>query len=454
MKRIVFLLLLFTILSLNAQEEKSKGILLTNVQIFNGIDKETIHGDLLIDHNKIAKISNRSLSSDTLENIEIIDGKGKFVMPGLIDAHTHITFEDIDVPLSEVMSQVDWGTLNIIATEAAKRQVLRGFTTIRNMGGNAIPLSRQIDNGTIPGPRIYPSGAFISQSGGHGDFGGVNDVPRTSDNLSYTERMGFTAIADGPDQVLRRTREQLRQGATQIKLMAGGGISSDFDPIDVSQYTEKEFKAAVSAAENFGTYVGVHAYTPDAIQTAIKAGVKTIEHGHLLDEETAKLMAEKGAWLSIQPFMMEEENSYPQGSENAKKRDYVYGKTDTAYGLAKKYNVKTAWGTDLFGGKEKADMENDRLVGLKNWFSPYDILKMVTSNNAEMLRLSGPRNPYQEGPLGELTEGAYADLILMNGNPLEDIDLLADPQNNFLLIIKNGKVYKNTLSNKRFGTEL
>lgn len=447
--RLYFIFFLITF-SVTSQKKDLPIILIKNVEIFDGINQKTINGDILIEGNMISKISKSNISS-TSKNVLVIDGEGKFVMPGLIDAHTHISMEGI--PIGSAM--VDWGTVNIISTQAAKHRLLHGFTTLRNMGGNAIPLAKQIDKGTVPGPRIYPSGAFISQSGGHGDFDDITAVPRTSDNLSYSERQGISAIADGADEVLKRTREQLRQGATQIKLMAGGGIGSSYDPIDVTQYSLKEFEAAVLAAENFGTYVGVHAYTPQAIQIAIEAGVRTIEHGHLLDEETAKIMAEKGVWLSIQPFMIEEQNDYPIDSPSREKRDYVYGHTDEVYKIAKKYKVKTAWGTDLTG-KQKIDRRNDltRLVGLKKWFSPYEALKMVTSTNAEMLRLSGPRNPYQQGRLGELTEGAYADLIIVKGNPLRDFDLLNNPEDNLLLIMKDGKVYKNLLNDIKFDTTL
>lgn len=450
MKNSLYFIFFLLAYSVTAQQEDSKTILIKNIEIFDGINERTIKGNILIEGNKISKISKKDISYDS-KDVKIIDGEGKFVMPGMIDAHTHIGMEGIAMG----SATVDWGTANIISTQAAKHRLLHGFTTLRNMGGNAIPLAKQIDKGTVPGPRIYPSGAFISQSGGHGDFDNITAVPRTSDNLSYSERQGIVAIADGADQVLKRTREQLRQGATQIKLMAGGGIGSSYDPIDVTQYSLEEFKAAVLAADNFGTYVGVHAYTPRAIQIAIEAGVKTIEHGHLMDEETAKKMATKGVWLSIQPFIIEEQNDYPIGSPSREKRDYVYGHTDEVYKIAKKHKVKTAWGTDLTG-KQKIDRRNDlsRLVGLKKWFTPYEALKMVTSINAEMLRLSGPRNPYQEGKLGELTEGAYADLIIINGNPLKEFDLLNNPEENFLLIMKDGKVYKNSLNDMKFDTTL
>lgn len=438
---LLLLLSLFALSSVSAQEKNK--ILIKNVNIFDGIHEETIKGNILIKNNKIDKVSRTSISVKENELIETVNGQGKHVIPGLIDAHTHVTSED----LTPEWRDSDWGLINLIAGKAAKRQLARGFTTIRNMGGNAIPVSKAIDHGFIDGPRIFPSGAFISQSGGHGDNGSSNDVPRTPDDLSYAEQNGETAIADGVPEVLKRTREQFRQGATQIKLMAGGGISSDYDPIDVAQFTEKEFKAAVSAAENFDSYVAVHVYTPEATQTAIKAGIKCIEHGHLIDDETAKLMAQEGVWWDIQPFI-DDEDAPPFSGENKRKWKEVSKGTDNAYKLAKKYNVKTAFGTDITGNPDRADLEGKWLTKLKKWYSPYEILKMATSDNAKLLRLSGERNPYNEGKLGEITEGAYADLLLVDGNPLKDIDLVANPDKNFLLIIKDGDIHKNKTKEK------
>src|ERR1700744_4226573 len=211
-----------------------------------------------------------------------------------------------------------------------------------------------IDQGIAKGPRIYPSGATISQTGGHGDFGMPTDVPKDiAAPLSYMEKSGMTIIADGADQGLMRTREQLRLGATQIKVMAGGGVASAYDPLDVTQDTEPEIKAAVDAADNWGTYVAVHAYTPKAITESVNAGVKCIEHGQLMDDATAKLLAQKGVWLSLQPFLDDEDaNPHPEGSENRKKQLQMTSGTDNAYALAKKYKIKTAWGTDcLFDAK-------------------------------------------------------------------------------------------------------
>lgn len=419
-----------------------KSILITNVQIFNGRDNQISPGNVLITGNQITRISDKPIPVNKSTNTSIIDGKGKFLMPGLIDAHAHTLMDAI--PLQVVLTS-DIGYLNLFAAASAEKQLLRGFTSVRDVGGPSFSLKRAIDEGLVKGPRIYPSGATVSQTGGHGDFGGYTDVPRVPGQLSYLERSGLTIIADGADQVLMRTRELLRQGATQIKVMAGGGVASNYDPLDVNQYTEAEIKAAVSAATAWNTYVTVHAYTPTAMQAAIQAGVKCIEHGQLADEATAKLMAEKGIWWSLQPFLDDEDAiPFPEGSDARKKQLTMVQGTDNAYALAKKYNIKTAFGTDCLFDPKLAARQGAQLAKMVRWYTPFEVLRMATSNNAELLALSGPRNPYPL-KLGVIEEGAYADLILVDGNPLENIQLVADPDKKFLLIMKDGIIYKNTL---------
>lgn len=444
LKPILFILLLLFCLVLGAQTMNPTKILITDVNIFNGKENKLTKGNILIEGNIIKSISGNPIPVDRSAKTQIINGAGKYVIPGLIDAHTHLLLESIS-PAQAMMS--DFAFLNLFAAKAAEKQLLRGFTTVRDLGGGSLSLAKAIDMGLVIGPRVFASGAFISQTGGHGDLGLPTDVPRKIGELSYIEQNGVTAIADGVDQVLMRSREQLRQGATQLKLMAGGGVASSYDPIDVTQYTEAEFKAAVSAAESWGTYVTVHAYTPDAITTAIKAGVKCIEHGQLADEATVKLMAEKGIWWSLQPFLDDEDaNPYAEGSANRKKQLEVSNGTDNAYLLAKKYKVKLAWGTDCLSDAKMAARQGKKLTKITRWFTPFEVLKMATHDNAQLLNLSGKRSPYQQGKLGELSEGAYADLIVVDGNPLENIQLIEDPETNFKVIMKNGVVYKNTMA--------
>lgn len=416
--------------------------LFQNVRIFDGkSDKLTAPSNVLVRGNLIEKISIDPIPTDRRADTIIIDGGGKTLMPGLIDAHVHTMMESI--PLMTGLTS-DIGYVTLVAARAAEKQLLRGFTSVRDLGGAAMSLKTAIDQGLHHGPRIYPSGATISQTGGHGDFRMPNEVPEDSNApLTYMEKTGMTMIADGPDEVLKRVREQLRNGATQIKLMAGGGVSSSYDPLDVAQYTSAEFAAAVSAAENWGTYVTVHAYTPKAIRTAVEAGVKCLEHGQLIDEDTAKFIADKGVWWSLQPFMEDPDvpSTFPEGSPNRIKQLQMFAGTDAAYQLAKKYKIKTAFGTDMLFSPANAGTQGKQLTRLTKWYSNAEILKMATSQNAELLALCGPRNPYPN-KLGVVEQGAYADLLLVDGDPLTNINLVVDPDRNFTVIMKDGVIYK------------
>jgi imidazolonepropionase-like amidohydrolase len=322
---------------------------------------------------------------------------------------------------------------------------MRGFTTVRDLGGPTFGLKRAIDEGIVTGPRIYPSGAVITVTSGHGDFRQPFEVPRIiGGTLTRMEQIGGSMVADSPDEVRVRVREQLMLGATQIKLTGGGGVASPHSPLDVSTFTEPELRAAVEAAENWGTYVTVHAYTPASIQRAIAAGVKCIEHGHLMDEPTARLIAERNIWLSTQPFPNEIADAFPPGSfERAKALEVIAG-TDRTYALAKKYKLKTVFGTDILFSQKQAQRQGELLAKLVKWFTPAETLIMATGTNAQLLAMSGKRNPYP-GKLGVIEEGALADLLLVEGNPLENIQLIADPATNFVVIMKDGKVYKNNI---------
>lgn len=442
MKWILFSCMLFASGTLSAQDTKPSVILLNNVRIFTGKDAAPFNGNVLVTGNIITKISAGPIATDRSMNTTIIDGKGQFLMPGLIDAHYHCMFANVS---QMVVLSKDFGFVAIMAAANAKEMLMRGFTSVRDMGGPVFGLKDAIDAGVTPGPRIWPSGAFISQTGGHGDFRLPYEIPKgANEPLSYSERIRAAAIADGTSAVLLRAREQLMAGASQLKLMAGGGVMSTYDPIDVSQYTEAEFHAAVEAADNWGTYVTVHAYTPKAIQTAIKAGVKCIEHGQMADEATAKMIAEKGVWWSLQPFI-DDEDSNPASGENREKQLEMHSGTDEAFAFAKKYKVKMAWGTDALFNAKLAKRQGARLVAMTRWFQPAEILRIATKNNGELLALSGRRAPYK-GKLGVLEEGALADMILVNGDPTKEIKLMEDPEKNLSLIMKDGVIYKNTLS--------
>jgi imidazolonepropionase-like amidohydrolase len=422
------------------QAPPSSSVLFENVRVFNGSgERLSAPSNVLVVGNRIAAISSEAIEVPAGTSVMRISGDGRTLMPGLIDAHTHIMFGSLS---QSTLLTADIGFVHIAAGRAATEMLMRGFTSVRDVGGPVFGVKRAIDAGLLPGPRIWPSGAFLSQTGGHGDFRLPNELPARPGDHSFSERTGAAVIADDADTVRKRTRELLALGASQIKLMAGGGVSSSYDPLDVTQYTVPELRAAVEAADNWGTYVTVHAYTPRAVRQAIEAGVMCIEHGHLLDGETAKLMRERGVWWSLQPFTDDRPSSFPEGSPNRRKQLQLYGGTDNAFALAKKYGIKTAWGTDILFDAAAATRQGAMLTKMVRWYTPAEVLKMATADNAELLALSGLRSPYP-GRLGVVEEGALADLLLVDGDPIENIRLIEDPAKNLLVIMKDGAVYKN-----------
>jgi len=413
-------------------------LLIENVDVFDGISpKLRKNTRVLVINDEISAIG--TLPKNLPSQLVVIDGKGKTLMPGLIDAHWHTLMAAASF---KEISEGDESYLHTLAAVEATHTLMRGFTTVRDVASPAFGLKKAIDANLLDGPRIYPSGAGISQTSGHGDLRHRYTPPKTfGGSPSRWESLGLMSVADGEAEVLTAVREQLRQGAVHIKIMGGGGISSIADPLESIQFTTKEIAAAVQAAADFGTYVTAHIYTSAAAQRAIAAGVKSIEHGHLLDETTLKLMAKKGVWLSTQPFHLEEFPAYFNASQKEKMRLVTQG-TAKLYRLAKKHDVKVAFGTDLLFSPQKAALQNQELAKLQQWLTPYEILNMATAKNGEFLRLTGARNPYPK-KLGVVAVGAYADLLLINGNPLDDINLLTDPKKNISVIIKNGKVVKN-----------
>ena len=420
-----------------AAQDKSQ-TLFVNVNVFDGRNSQLQRGvNVLVDGGKIAAIEQGTLSAPP--GATVINGAGRTLMPGLIDNHVHI-FMSASTEQQLLLPQSTPEVLNARAAQAAKEMLLRGFTSVRDMGGPVFALKRSIDSGTSIGPRIYASGAMVSQTSGHGDSRLPNERSRRwGGQVSRGELLGVGFIADGRDEVLTATRENLRAGASQIKVMAGGGAASAYDPLDVAQYTLDELKAAVDAASDWNTYVTVHAYTPVAVRRAVEAGVKCIEHGQLLDEPTLKLLGEKGIWLSLQALDEAPATAKPDVRE--KKHTVVEG-TDNAFKWAKKYAVKLAWGTDFLFNPAQNKNQNSDILKLKAWFAPAEVLKLVTHDNAQLLALSGPRNPYS-GKLGVVEVGAHADLLLVNGDPTTNLDLVADPDKNFKVIMKGGRIFKN-----------
>lgn len=418
-----------------AATQEAQSTLFTNVRVFDG-SSAFLFGptNVLVEGNTIARIG----EGVTAPGARVIDGTGRTLMPGLIDVHVHLTFGSLTM---ETLMDPGLNPERVIqlSAQGAEAMLLRGFTAVRDVGGPIFELKALIDAGRVRGPRVWPSGANISQTAGHGDF-------RTPDERSRrffgeparAELLDATFIADGRDEVLVAARENLRRGASQLKLMAGGGTSSEYDPVDVTQYTLDEMRAAVEAAEDWGTYVAVHAYTSAAVRRALDAGVRVIEHGQMLDEATLRLMALRGAWLSGQ--MLRESTPDMTPLRRLKRQPVIEGQR-RMWPMAKAAGVNLAWGSDYLFEPELNDTQNANILELAEWFTPAEILKMVTHDNARLLALSGLRSPYQ-GQLGVVREGALADLLLVDGDPLADLELIADPGRRFLVIMKDGRIEK------------
>jgi imidazolonepropionase-like amidohydrolase len=417
-------------------------MIVRNVRVFDGVSDKTQDGvDVLIDGPHVVAVSSSPVAGDASDGVIEIDGKGRFLLPGLSDAHVHL--------MGNANTMVDFlqgptGSLYGNTIAEAKRMLLRGFTTVRDMGGDTAPVKALVDKGVFEGPRIFPSQAMISQTSGHADFSFVYDVPEEfGGKPARTEEIHFTRIADGVPRVLAAVREQLRQGASQIKLTLGGGAASMYDPLNTLQYTPDEIRAAVQAATDYGTYVATHVYTPAGISRAIDAGVRSIEHGHLADEATIRHIGETETWLSMQPFA-EDDHHYPDPVRAGKNTEICHG-TEQVYEWAKKYGVKTAWGTDLLLEPQSAARQSVMAARLGEFYTNVEALKMLTSGNAGLFELAGERNTYRGGKLGVIAEGAWADFLLVDGDPLADLSVIADPDANFALIVKNGQIVKNTL---------
>lgn len=501
--------ILFVIVAFSATpttaEEKSQppsATLFKNVKVFNGIDDGLQDIDVLVVRNKIHKVAKDITETGTwkveevtkkatrvypavsgdfsggysfqvegesgeVETVEVpvvvIDGGGRTLMPGLIDSHTHFThcLPGAGIP---GMEATPWQKIGAMATVCAKEHLMNGFTTAREMGGGAVAggLKSAVDQGHVEGPRIYPSGAYISQTSGHGDFMSVVDRSPDDTNLG---RLGLTIVADGADAIRKAVRLNLSKGASQIKIMVGGGVTSLKDPLLSSQFTNEEIAAAVQAAAAYGTYVGAHVYGNDDVRRAVEQGLLSIEHGQFITDDTAKLMIEKGAFLSLNLAGTSTDIFiHPvYGAEGTppyiKTKQFQERSTNLTTVLQNNPDLKLTFNTDLvFSAGEDLRrgidfekwMHGDRLGNLR-------ALRGMTSINGELMAASGDLNPYP-GKLGVIEEGAYADIIIVDGNPLEDLAAIgASPKwfdapgrnqdlKTIRLIMKDGKIYKNALN--------
>ena len=413
----------------------AENYLIENVRIFNGVDPELTAGNVLIENGVIAEVSTSSITARN--DVTVIDGGNRVLSPGFIDLHSHLAM-NVPPELTDAHASV----VGAVANDVAKTYLDSGFTTIRDAGGTHPDFARAIEAGVIYGPRVFPSGAILSQTAGHGDWRHASQPHPSLVGRSPYGVADTGVIVDGVDQHLMAARENLRFGATQIKIMGGGGVLSDYDPIHSLQPSPEEIRAAVQAASDFGTYVLAHAYTSDAVRRLIDNGVRCIEHGLLIDDATARYVKKNDVVISTQLVVYRELANWPGLTQtHLDKLDVVLKGQENLIGLIKKYDITTGFATDLVGGLYP--MMTREFTERALYWTPAEVLKQATSESAKVIRMAGKLN--RHGNFGEIREGWVADLLLINGEPLQDISVLRDPDNNLALIMKGGKIVKNVI---------
>ncbi len=423
--------------------------LIKNVSIFDGTSAKFIIGkDVVVKGNTIEGLVETGGEENKYD--QVLDGKSGYLSPGLIDVHYHAVLglepaKMMTSPKSYIISIASWELEQLLK---------RGVTTVRDAGGDVAGLKRAIDEGYLTGPRIYPSQAVLGQYSGHVDFRNPNFLPKEwGGPRDPLEATGVGITANGTQQVLAATRDNLYKGAAQIKIAVSGGVISFTDPLYVHEFLPEEIKAAVRAAQDYGTYVMAHAHSAEPIKRAIKAGVKSIDHNSRADEEAVKMMAEHGVHISVQPLTAKQiMDAYPENDIRHIKAKLAYEGTADVMKWAKKYGVHMAWGTDLLNDiKLRNETQLQDLTIRKQWFTSPEIMIQATGNGGATVALSGKRNPY--GKLGVIEKGALADILIYSKNPLEDVSIVEDYENNLKLIMKDGWLYKNTLVPQGGGAE-
>lgn len=415
--------------------------LFEDVRVFDGkSDGLSAPTNVLVEGELIKEISPKA---DAPGDVPRIAGNGRVLMPGLIDCHTHLQWNQD--PLSFMTAREDY--VAALALQEAKNTLMRGFTSVRDTGGGILGVARAIDEDLFPGPRIQTSNAAIGMTAGHGDYRNRSVKPRAFGGPAFTEleQKQITIIADGVPEVLAATRDQFRQGAHFIKVFSGGAVSGLYDPLDINEYSPEELRAAAEEAKRWNTYAASHAYMDSSVRSAIDAGFQCIEHANMMTVESMDLAVEKGVWLSTQVgfFMTEIPDGFSEAQ--AERQKMARDGLDAMLTLARKVGAKVALGTDFVGSAATKATQLNELALRAPWFSNAEILRQATGDNGQLLALAGPRNPYQAGPIGVVEEGAYADLLLVDGNPIEDLSVMATADN-FNVIMKGGKAYKNTLA--------
>jgi imidazolonepropionase-like amidohydrolase len=431
MKEISLTLTLLTFaLSLNAQTT-----LINDVRIFNGVDEDLQSGNILVVDGLIQTISSRAIEAP--ENATVLDGGGRILTPGFIDLHVHFSIQG-----PSGLRGIHASALGAYAVNAGKFFLDHGFTTVRDAGGTHPDLAKAFNSGAIYGPRVYPSGALVSQTSGHGDFRYPLQANPAHDGSSPYLGGDIAILADGVDATLTAVRENLKNGATQIKIMGGGGVMSDFDPIHTLQPSPPEIRAAVQAASDWGTYVLAHAYTAEAIQRLVENGVRCIEHGLLIDDDTARLVAENDVVISTQLMIFRHPPIEANMSdENKRKMAQVRAGQENMIRLIQKYDILTGFSTDfIFGQFHQLPQEfTERAL----FWSPVEVLRQATSQGGKVIRMAGKLN--RHGDFGEIREGWVADLLIFDGDLMNDLSVIGEPDNNLRMIMKGGELVKNTL---------
>jgi imidazolonepropionase-like amidohydrolase len=406
-------------------------IIFNNCRIFDGADISPSAGmAVLVEDGRIREISDQPL---TAANARIIDAAGRVLMPGLIDAHYHALLADLNVSNLDIMPP---SLLHQHAHVNLKAALGRGFTSVRDAGGADIGLVRAVDEGLIKGPRIFHSGKALSQTGGHGDMRAATHFEPCA---CATYHGPICVVADGVDEVRKAVREELRKGATQIKLMVSGGVLSPSDPVWMDQYSEAEIRAAVEEAATRRTYVMAHAHTANAARRCVDYGVRSIEHGTLIDLETAEYVAASDAYVvpTLSTIHMMKEKGPDLGLQKifADKLGTLFEDAQQAVRVCQDAGVKLGLGSDLIGPLH--EYQSMELALRAEITSPLDALRAATRTNAALLM--------REGVLGTIAEGAIADLLLVDGDPLENIDLLQHQGTHLSMIMKDGEIHKCTI---------
>ncbi len=404
--------------------------LFTNGALLDPLQQDLLEGhNVLIEDGVVREISERPIKSASARTIDL---KGKTVMPGLIDLHVHTIAIQLNLPSQVVLPNV---FVTLKALPILRGMLRRGFTTVRDAGGAGLALKESIEQGLAVGPRLFIACRSLSQTGGHGDIRARYDFNAMDTPCACCVRVGaLSRIADGVDEVRKAVRQELQMGADQIKIMVSGGVSSPTDPVGALGYSEDEIRAIVGEARARGTYVMAHAYTPEAIQRAVRFGVRTIEHGNLVDDETARVMAEHKAYaiptLVTYEALAAEGEKYGLPPESVVKIAGVRDVGLRSLEVFKRAGVKMGFGTDLLG--ESHRLQSDEFTIRSQVLSPAEIISSATTIGAEVLNMTGK--------LGRLIPGALADLLVVDGNPLKDLSCLTGQGERIPLVMKAGHI--------------